>query len=444
MKIIKLLSFFLFLGITCTIQAQVEMRFEYGCNFKSDKIKGDYTLFDPTKKAADVVDEILRKVAIKDRPFILNAADVDNAQATIRGENDRYLLYSNEFLKKFSSDTRTKWSAYAVFAHEIAHHVLLHNLKDTSATNRKKFEFQADAWAARILARMGASREDALAAVYALTDDNSRYYPKKSARVEQMGIAYDEEKAVLTKTEQIEGYANKTAIALDPKSYNRWSIVKKENVKAIIDDDKVVIELNNISDFYRERTLYIKLSSNDGNMRVTKVDGTGENLKYESTKKIIWRYNADEVLKITASNAEKLRISVYAMNNKPEKAGGLGLAIGSTVVGTGSIVYSFIVRNQALSDYNIYKSKTDENDAAYSTVKREDLYTNANNTYKKSQMFLGVGSVLAVLGTSWWIKKASINRQAAEAGFAYLHEKKRWTIEPLIANNGCVGTLIKF
>ena len=419
MKIIlKCISLILVLGIYPHIYAQEEVQFEHGCNFKSDKVKGKYTIFDPTKEVTNIVDTILRKVAIRERPFILKAADVDNAQATIRGKNNRYLLYSNQFLKKFTSDTRTKWSAYAVFAHEIGHHVLLHDLEDTSAVNRKRFELQADAWAARILARMGASREDALAAVSALTDDNSRYYPKKSARVEQMGIAYDEEKAALDRTTQTANAANRTAISIDPKSFNRWSIVKKENVKATIDDDKVVIELNNISDFYRERTLSIKISSSDGNMRVNKVEGTGENLNYQANKKIIWRYNEDEVPKITASSAEKLRLSVYAMNNKPQKANGIPLAITTTAIGIGSTVYSFMIRNQALSDYNIYKSKTNENNPFYTAGNRDAFYSKANTKYIQSQLFLGAGSIMAVLGSVWWVKKATINRQAKEAGFA--------------------------
>ena len=244
MKItVKYLILVLILCVPLSMYAQVEVRFEHGCNFKSNQTKGTYTLFDPSREAGKVVDTILRKLAIKERPFILMAANVDNAQATILGRNNRYLLYSNEILKKFASDTRTKWSAYAVFAHEIGHHVLLHDLEDTSAANRRKYELQADAWAARILAQMGASREDALAAVNALTDDNSRYYPPKSARIEQMGIAYDEEKVTLVKTQDVINSANRTAISIDPKSFNRWSIVKKENVKATIDDDKVVIEL---------------------------------------------------------------------------------------------------------------------------------------------------------------------------------------------------------
>ena len=443
MRTIRQLFLILIVAMCYTSHAQEEMTFEHGCNFKSDKIKGEYTLFEPTKEAGVVVDTILVKLAIRDRPFILKAADVENAQATLRGRS-RYLLYSNQFLKQFTSDARTKWAAYAIFAHEIGHHVLGHDLEDTLASNRRKFELQADAWAARILARMGASREDALAAVNALTDDNSRYYPKKSARLESMGIAYDEEKAGLDKTTSSANAANKTSISIDPKSFNQWSVVKKENVKATIDDDKIVIELNNISDFYRERTLYIKLSSNDGNMRVTKVEGVGENLKFETTKKIVWHYNEDEVPKVTASSAEKLRIAVYSMNNKPQKASGVPLAMASAGVGLGIAIYSFSLRSQALKDHTIYKSKTNENDAAYSVVKREDLYDNANSTYKKSQVFLGIGSVLAVLGTSWWIKKASINRQAKEAGFAYFHEKKKWTVEPLIASNAGIGVLVKF
>ncbi len=444
MKIINCLFLLLVLGTPLSMVAQIELRFEHGCNFKSDKIKGEYTLFDPTKEATKVVDTILRKVAIKDRPFILMAADVENAQATILGKNGRYLLYSNQFLKKFTSDARTKWAAYAVFAHEIGHHVLLHDLEDTTATNRRINELQADAWAARILARMGANRDDALAAVSALTDDNSRYYPRKSARIEAMGIAYDEEKAGLDKTTRGGISANMTSIAIDPKSFNRWSVVKKENVKATIDDDKVSIELNNISLYYSGRLLSIKLTSSDGNMRVTKVEGAGEDLKYSSDKKLIWYYNEDEVPKITASSAEKLRISVYVMTDKPQTSGGIGLAIAAAVAGTGSVVYSFIARDGALKDHAIYKSVTNENNTPYVLGNRDELYSNANGRYKQSQIFLGAGTALAVWGAVMWVKKTNINRQTREAGYAFLPEKKRWTIEPLVSSDGGLGVVLRF
>jgi hypothetical protein len=444
MKIINIIPLFLILALPLSIIAQTEVRFEHGCNFKSDQLKGEYTLFDPTKEASKIVDTILSKVAIKDRPFILNAANVENAQATISGRNKRYIMYSNEFLKKFTADARTKWAAYAVFAHEIGHHVLLHDIEDTVAANRRLMEHQADAWAGRILARMGANRADALAALNALADDNSRFYPVKSARIQSMGIAYDQEKLALGKEGAIIITSNRTAISIDPKSFNRWSIVKKENVKATIDDDIITVELINISAYYGNRTLYIKLTSNDGNMRVTKVDGTGENLNYQANKTIIWHYNEDEAPKITASGAEKLRVSVYAMNNKPQKAGGVGIAIGTAVIGAGSIGYGVVVRNQALADYSTYKSKLNENDAAYLTLKREEVYSNANSKYIKSQVFIGAGSILAVLGTAWWIRKVKTNRQAEEAGFAFVPPKKQWLIEPLVSSNGGVGLVLRF
>jgi hypothetical protein len=444
MKIIKHCAAFLFLISSVLSQAQEEKHFDFGCNFNSAKISGDYTLFEPTKQAAQVVDTILRKISITERTFILKAADVDNAQATILGESERYLLYSNEFLKKFTKDARTKWAAYAVFAHEIGHHVLLHNLKDTSASNRRKYELQADEWAARILASMGASREDALAAVTALPDDNSRYYPKRSARLEMMGIAYEDARGSVDKTTKQAEAGNKTSISIDPKSFNRWNILAKENVRATIDDEKVVIELINLSEYYSENLLSIKLSSTDGNMRVTKVEGIGDSLKYEKNKKIIWRFAEDEVPKINASSAEKLRVVVYEMDDKPQSAGGVGLPITATLVGVGAAGYSFVVRDKALKDHAIYKNNTDENMAVYKDMPREELYNKANASYKQAQIFLTAGAVLAILGTTMWLKKVKINKQAKEAGFGYVPQKPKWQIEPLIANNGGIGIVVRF
>jgi hypothetical protein len=445
MKIIRLSLTILILTMPFMLRSQEEVHFDHGCNFNSYKIFGDYFLFKPSVEAEKIVDTILKVINFKERSFILKSANVANAQATIKDENTRYLLYSNEFLNKFTKDARTRWAAYTVFAHEIAHHIKNHNLKDTIPSNRKKYELEADDFAARVLAELGADRDDALAAIDALVEEKSNFYPPKSARREAMGNAYDEKRASINIIKKTSESANRTIVNINPNSYNKWSIIQKENVKATIDDEKLIIQITNISNDYSNQTLSIKLLSNDGNMTIKTVDSTGDNLKFEKNKTITWRYKIDDVTKNIASDGDKLRLGVYTMNDKPQKVGGLGLSISSVVLGAGSIGYGIVQRDKALKDHAIFKSKTNENDAVYSTITREDLYKKANDSYQQAQIFIVGGVVVAALGVWSWIKKASTNNQAKDAGYGYVPtEKKRWKIEPLVTANGEMGIMTKF
>ncbi len=173
------------------LPAQQELEFTNGCNFASDKTAGKYTLFETTEEAEKIVDEILNLSGITgDRPFTLQVATVDNAQANER-KGVRYLLYSNKFMGDFKVEGKTKWAAYFVFAHEIGHLVRGHNFSETDVKARKKMELEADRFAAVAMARMRASRNDALAAAQNLKALNKELasHSKRLAATPQIVVA---------------------------------------------------------------------------------------------------------------------------------------------------------------------------------------------------------------------------------------------------------------
>ena len=418
-----------------SILAQERVYFDFGCNFNSGTTKGTYVLNEPNAEVQAIVDTIFRKLRILKTPIKLKAAEgIANAQATMRG-NDRYILYSKAFVQQFKKDAKTTWSIYVVLAHEIGHHHQLHQLWETDPQKRQEMEMQADVYAAQILALMGATEAEALAALNTLVEENSPNYPKKVARIDAMKKAYNEQRAAMSKGEITTGIANQTEIGLDPKSFNRWSIVKKENVRALIDDHKVEIQLNDIPSKYQGKKLQFRLESLDG-QRIQTTEGAGDYVNYDAKKVIFWQYDLDGVLKNAASRSGGLRLHAYTMGNPPHKSNGVTWGIVTSAVGVGGIAYSFVVRGQALRDHAIYKANKLESAEVYKSPnpKREALYQTANDAFVQSQIIAVVGTLVTAVGVKILITGFRKNSEAYDLGFAGVSKKRQWRLEPMVAS----------
>lgn len=134
----------------------------------------------PSSAANTAVERILRYSGLK-KNFIILAADIDNAQAAIQG-TDRYILYNESFMQRINVAAKTDWAAISILAHEIGHHLQGHTLKATGS--RPPIELEADEYSGFILQRMGASLQDARAALSVLSSDKgSATHPGKQDRL---------------------------------------------------------------------------------------------------------------------------------------------------------------------------------------------------------------------------------------------------------------------
>lgn len=385
-----LLCFTCLSGMHFSLMAQEELHFDQGCNFLHGRTAGEYTLFEPTKAADKMVDDILAVFAINPRPFILKAADVDNAQATIKGR-DRYLLYSNSFLNKSSIDAQTRWAAIGIFAHEIAHHVLLQDFAETDPKKRRVNELAADIWAARIMARMGANLEEALAAVKTIQSaDETNFYPTPAARRQGMESAWADEFDKLSVENKIENAGKRRPLSIDPTSFNRWNIVRASAVTAYYDEEKVTIDIA-LPQIYFNSTFNLILCSNDPNMPVRTVRGIGANQPYTSSKQIIWNYLNDGVTPNNAGRTAQLKVLVYASDNLPSVVLNKKAIAGWSVMslaGVGTAVYGEIARRQAKNDYEINYTKT----------RLEEDYQRADKKHERSKYISIGGGFLALTG----------------------------------------------
>lgn len=144
--------------------------------------------------ALDALTALTRAAGIQDAPKIYQG-DVSTAIAAIL-DGRRVIIYSPEFVRMLEQATdREAWVAYSVLAHELGHHVNGHTLGGHGDGWLQ--ELQADYYSGFALARLGASREDARAALLAWSDVTSEVagtvdHPPLEARLEHVDKGWRE------------------------------------------------------------------------------------------------------------------------------------------------------------------------------------------------------------------------------------------------------------
>lgn len=449
MKINLFLLTFLLLG-SC-LYAQKEVQFNNGCNFASDKTKGTYTLFDPTAEAGKIVDEILNLAGIKERPFTLQVANVDNAQANQKG-SIRYVLYSKKFMDNFQADAKTKWAAYFVFAHEIGHHVLGHNFAETDPAQRKKMELAADKFAAVCLARLRSSRTEALSALQNLkvktNVEKPAYYPDISAREEAVSIEFDKEDKSIKEKDKGKQGGDQVFVALNDGSYNQWNIIPRNGASAVLTDEKVVVSYQIPPQFLGQRVI-VTLCSTDPTVIVNTVTGAGNIMVQAAGKRTVeWNYQMDNVPRAIATKPGLLKVYVYGLNNQPKAQINPGVKKASLIIGgagalvAGAGLYLFL---DAKKDHkNIYLPNENLDDPIFTengADNRDDYYTKINRKNIAGQIMMILGGAAVIGTTTWAVLDKKRNKKALKS--AICTAPPRFTLEPMFVSNGA-GVRLKF
>ncbi|MBC7950177.1 MAG: hypothetical protein H7Y42_19995 [Chitinophagaceae bacterium] len=153
----KLLSFlFALLTLTITVTSATAQ----DLNLPASADQG----FTSVSEAAKMAREIVEVAGLKAN-FKIAEARVPNAMAVVQA-GKRYVLYNPAFISILTEATGTKWSAVSVLAHEIGHHLY------SPSVNRGKSpmanELEADEFSGFVLRKMGASEEEASAAIMML------------------------------------------------------------------------------------------------------------------------------------------------------------------------------------------------------------------------------------------------------------------------------------
>ncbi len=172
-----------FFALAITLPAQDLLEIKHSCNFDGEEQQTEFYAFEASGEANQIVGKIVKSVNLAQN-FVVKSADCKNALATVRGR-DRYILYSTTFLEQFKKESRTKWAAYCVLAHEIGHHLNNHDIESTDPKARKRMELEADKFAGGVLFVLGATLTEAQAGIEMLqTQGETTTHPPARARAE--------------------------------------------------------------------------------------------------------------------------------------------------------------------------------------------------------------------------------------------------------------------
>ena len=143
---------------------------------------------------------------------------INNAYATII-RNQRYIVYDNQFLENLDAYAGTKWASISVLAHEMGHHYYNHIIGSTGSTIPK--EIEADFFSGFVMAKMGATLEQAKAAMQQIASAKaSSSHPAKADRLDAITRGWNNAKGQTTTTGTT-NTTNSTNTTNTTKSYPR-------------------------------------------------------------------------------------------------------------------------------------------------------------------------------------------------------------------------------
>ncbi len=122
-------------------------------------------------RAEGILNRIMGEVGLPTNFVLVECAGYNNCSAVnLEGLNGslRYILYGDKFLKEIDSTSNTYWSSISIFAHEIGHHLSGHTLDMLGSRPDK--ELEADRFSGFIMFKLGATLQQAQAAMLTLGD----------------------------------------------------------------------------------------------------------------------------------------------------------------------------------------------------------------------------------------------------------------------------------
>ena len=169
------------MAISLTAKADIgSMEIEHYCAFNDIKLPKRVTTFSSDQEAKEALRRVMQHTGLA-ASFEILAYDVPNAAAVIH-EGKRYILYNQKFMRNVRDMTKDNWGEISILAHEIGHHLNAHTLDNRGS--RPAIELEADRFSGFVLNKMGASLNQASAAMEKLVSpQGSSTHPGRDARV---------------------------------------------------------------------------------------------------------------------------------------------------------------------------------------------------------------------------------------------------------------------
>lgn len=151
-----------------------------GCNYV-ENIEKDIVVvsFTATSEAYSIIKKIVSFSGLSSN-FEVRSGNAPNALATIVNRK-RFIVYNNNFISQVEAVTNNQWGPISILAHEVGHHLNSHLLQGGSKPDS---ELEADYFSGFVLQQMGATMQDAQAAMrYFGSDVGSPTHPAKDERL---------------------------------------------------------------------------------------------------------------------------------------------------------------------------------------------------------------------------------------------------------------------
>lgn len=201
--------------------------------------KSTKSTFNSVYEARDYLNTMLDTIHWQENFTIQEQNGINNAYATIV-RNKRYIIYDNDFLENLDNYAGTKWASISVLAHEMGHHYKNHLVDQGGSTPPK--EIEADYFSGYVMAKMGASFNEAKAAMEKIAATRgSATHPAKADRLRSIGNGWNYAQG-LNNTSPAGGpqlpqpQQNPTASNNDP-SWIHLSMYGNEDMSVYLSDD---------------------------------------------------------------------------------------------------------------------------------------------------------------------------------------------------------------
>lgn len=156
---------------------------------------------------------ILSTIGASKRFILRECASINNACATTY-KGVRYVFYNDRFMDDIVNMS-DNWSNLSILAHEVGHHINGHTLevllytsdvvKEVSLSESRKQELEADEFSGFVMAKLGATKEQALKVMRIISsdeDDTNSTHPSKSKRLAAITRGYNNGKSQSKTTTQ--------------------------------------------------------------------------------------------------------------------------------------------------------------------------------------------------------------------------------------------------
>ena len=170
---------------TLNVFSQKQITIGKSCSYYGEKMPTKAYTFSSDNEAEAALKLITDASGLSSN-FTIVAGNVPNACATMiynakTKELERYIIYNQTFMYNISKKINY-WASISILAHEVGHHLNGHSLQ--LGGSRPSLELEADKFSGFIMAKIGATLEEAQSAINSLvSEQGSTTHPPKSARL---------------------------------------------------------------------------------------------------------------------------------------------------------------------------------------------------------------------------------------------------------------------